>query len=108
VTPVERAARALVGYESGGLCQPGAECTLCDCGLEGASPETLAEDLAQQLDRARFTITAALDVDELARVLHDAACVCDRTTHPAESWVNWTNYARAVVAHLTKGNENDE
>ena len=49
-----------------------------------------------------------LDVDELVVVLHDAACVCDRTTHPAESWVNWTNYARAVVAHLTKGDENDE
>ena len=49
-----------------------------------------------------------IDVDELVVVLHDAACVCDRTTHPAESWVNWTNYARAVVAHLTKGDESDE
>ena len=51
---------------------------------------------------------ASIDVDELVVVLHDAACVCDRTTHPAESWVNWTNYARAVVAHLTKGDESDE
>lgn len=93
--PIERAARALVGYESGGLCQPGVECTLCDCGLEGASPETLAEDLAQQLDRARFTITAALDVDELARVIERA--IRARRTYGLLP----EHLARAVIQHLT-------
>ena len=49
-----------------------------------------------------------LDVDEVARVLHDAACTCDGTTHTPQWWENRERSARAVVAHLTKGNENDE
>ena len=48
---------------------------------------------------ARAALTAALDVDELAAVLQQATDDgADRTE----------DYALAVVAHLTKGNENDE
>ena len=57
-------------------------------------------DLADRY-RAAMTraLNAALDVDELAAVLQQATDDgADRTE----------DYALAVVAHLTKGNENDE
>ena len=59
--------------------------------LDGGRPFTTSD--------AESVLKAALDVDELAVVLHDAVCTCDSTTHPQ----HWTKYARAVVAHLTKG-----
>ena len=49
-----------------------------------------------------------LDVDEVARVLHDAACTRAGTAHTPQWWENRERSARAVVAHLTKGDENDE
>jgi len=48
---------------------------------------------------AARAVFESIDLDELARVLQQATDDgADRTE----------DYARAVVAHLTKGNENDE
>lgn len=70
---------------------------------------------------ATAALTAALDVDELARVIdrhgeaYDrdcaiyAGCLCGWNNGTAKHNGGYSEHiARAVIAHLTKGNENDE
>ena len=68
--------------------------------LDGGRPFTISD--------AESVLKAALDVDELVVVLHDAACTRAGTAHTPQWWENRERSARAVVAHLTKGDENDE
>lgn len=100
VSAVERAARDLYYEEAN-------DSDGFDAWPEWESHDNPTRDIWRQ--RVRSALTAALDVDELARVLHDAACTCDGTTHTPQWWENCERSARAVVAHLTKGgDENDE
>lgn len=88
-TPIERAACDLY-YEE-------ANEDVFDAWPEWESHDNPTRDIWRQ--RVRSALTAALDVDELAAVLQQATDDgADRTE----------DYARAVVAHLTKGDENDE
>ena len=105
MTPVERLARALHDAEVGdyGPCVTERQCI---------------ESYEQTLPAA---LTAALDVDELAEVidLHREDYDSDRGMYYGChcGWDNGTDMhnngytehvARAVIAHLTKGDENDE
>ena len=106
MTPVERLARALHDAEVGdyGPCVTERQCI---------------ESYEQTLPAA---LTAALDVDELARVVGVPAgcrqqfdelqlehfCREHGCYWGAHGCMHAYGIARAVVAHLTKGNENDE
>lgn len=56
---VEAAANALVQYETGGTCESGRACGLCDCGMAWATPEQRAESAEMDRDRASFALGAA-------------------------------------------------
>ena len=53
---VEDVARALIRYETGGMCALGRTCGLCDCGRADLTPERQAEWDAHELDRARAVL----------------------------------------------------
>lgn len=57
---VVAAAIANVQYGTDGMCNPGQECSMCDCGMEGSTPEQRAADMEREKDRARHVLTAAL------------------------------------------------
>lgn len=69
-TPAETVARALVKYETGGMCLLGKKCQMCDCGVQNMDRAELAENLRRNQDRARHGLASlAQHRDDIARVL---------------------------------------
>lgn len=64
------AAEALIQYETSGTCRLGQACGLCDCGMDALTPEALTERTAQEIDRAKHTVDAALNEELVAKILH--------------------------------------
>lgn len=57
----EKAAEALIAYETSGLCKLGRTCELCDCGRAYMTVEQRATSDRMDVDRARHVLESVWD-----------------------------------------------